>query len=180
MNKRIMALILGAALTTGMGGYGTYAYFTDHQEVKDNVEIVFGKLDVEADWNKDGIYEWASISDVSESKIGEKDITNVKPGDKFTREIKVKNTGTLKGDLEINLNESFHEAFDVKMKVYGDTATSSKYYNKYREKAVEPGEERVLAIEITAKPGIGNDLQGNKIRKEAHEFIDVDLTQVTK
>ena len=125
MNKKITALLLAAALTTGVGAYGTYAYFSDEAKVSENVNITMGKLDIEADWS--GLWNVTSVGSEAEKKIGsgttipggpksnDLDYQFVKPGDYFTRKVTIKNIGNLNADAYVEMNNPYSDIFDLEI-----------------------------------------------------------------
>lgn len=182
MNKKIVALALGAAITTGIGGFGTFAYFTDTQVVKDNISITMGTLKGEANW---GAGEWMSYNTATEAvqtqALDGLIVSNVKPGDKFYRDMVVKNAGTLNADMTLNLGEFSNEGLEVTYVVNRDGKWSDERFdatNRFETLAVEPGTEMIVRVEVSIPETTENELQGkNLINADAHEFITVGMHQ---
>lgn len=103
-NKKIAALLLAAALVVGSGTYGAYSYFTDRAETKANIEIKVGNLKVTSDSSSE--WQYVPVGEKANDKINVSDLTenevsNIRPGDAFEKEIVIKNTGSLTQDLKI-------------------------------------------------------------------------------
>lgn len=176
MNKKIIALMMAAAITTGIGGMGTFAYFTDTEVVKNDVSITMGTLDVkvtEGEWKVSSAQNEAQNASVENNL----DVTNVKPGDCFYKDVTVRNDGTLLSDTSINLNKSFYEhGFEVRMSrlVNGEWESSDRF--EYPALAV--GGEETVRLEVFVKTELGNDWQGKGGFYEGHDFITVGAHQV--
>ncbi|MGL5352323.1 MAG: TasA family protein, partial [Clostridium sp.] len=119
MNKKITALLVAAAITTGMGGYGTYAYFNGITELDNNVSITMGEIKVTPYWAADGQNTWNSTSKVSEviAKDGGQTLSfeNVKPGDTFERDIMIANYGTLNAKTVVTLEPTIAEKLGLEL-----------------------------------------------------------------
>lgn len=122
MNKKITALLLAAALTVGVGSYGTYAYFTDEDKLSENVNITMGILDIESEWV--GQWKVTSVGNEAEKKTSllpniefsdDLDYRFVKPGDYFTRKVTIKNVGNLNADAYVQVNNPYSDIFDLEV-----------------------------------------------------------------
>ena len=91
--KRIVGLAIALILLVGMGGIGTWAYFSDVETAAGN-ELTAGVLDLKTD-DVDGV-------------TGTLTLSNMKPGDTTSGSITLKNTGTMTGstlDIEFSYVE---------------------------------------------------------------------------
>lgn len=191
MKKRIIALLMAAAITTGVGGFGTYAYFTSAAEVNSNVNIAMGTLDVNADWSDVQTTKWVAQSAGNEATATDDganlDFTNVKPGDTFFRDVKVTNDGTLAADTAIILNDSFYgEGFEVDFHVSKDAngvdlvETTADGKRRVEVQAMEPGAYYNVRVEVMVKEGLGNEWQGTGGTFDANNFITVSAHQIVR
>lgn len=101
-NKTI-AYMLAAALLVGGTFVGTKAYFTDSVESKTNLILSMGDVDVSAEDT-----EWKYETTVHGKKeatafrlLNSDSFMNVKPGDKFVKEVIIKNSSNIDTDLVI-------------------------------------------------------------------------------
>ena len=101
-NKTI-AYMLAAALLVGGTFVGTKAYFTDSVESKTNLILSMGDVDVSAEDT-----EWKYETTVHGKKeatafrlLNSDSFMNVKPGDKFIKEVIIKNSSNIDTDLVI-------------------------------------------------------------------------------
>lgn len=182
MNKKIIALLLGAALTTGIGGFGTYAYFTDRAELSNKVNITMGELKSEVNWT-DGA--WVPYLDSTEVKAVDNGQTlsyeNVKPGDVFYRDFTITNAGTLEADTIIQLKKSMDENIKLSLVVFnedGSMITRLSGENlRHDINAVQPGVTYKARIEMEVNKEMGVDWMNKNINADAHTFMSVDLHQ---
>lgn len=181
MNKKIIALLLGAALTTGIGGFGTYAYFTDRAELSDKVNITMGTLDTEVKWADNS--SWIPYSDATEVVDNGQGLsyTNVKPGDLFYRDFVITNAGTLKADTIIQLKESFNPNVKLSLVIFDQNdkmiTRLSGENARHDIRAVESGVTYKARIEMEINKEIDNELLGKTINADAHNFMSVDVHQ---
>lgn len=186
MKKRILGLILAASIATGVGGYGTYAYFTGSDKLKDDVNITMGNIDVDAYWATDaGKTQWKATSGATEVKSSTADtltFENAKPGDTFERDVVVANMGSLKADMSVAYNTELSDIVDVELvnvtsqtgKVLLDPNVAHRYY----ENAVGANGGWIRGtVRITIKKETGNEWMNKVINKEAHDFITVGAHQ---
>lgn len=177
MNKKIIALLMAAAITTGMGGFGTLAYFTDTEVVKNDVNITMGTLDVVT---TEGEWQVASAKNEAQKTIVRNDLVveNVKPGDVFYKDITVTNAGTLLSDTSINLNPSFRgDAFEVRMSRLKEDG-SWDISDRFEYPALGVGEEVTVRLEVFVNTELDNTWQGTGGLFEGHNFITVGAHQV--
>lgn len=178
MNKKITALLLAAALTTGVGAYGTYAYFTDTAQVKNNVNITMGTLDVQADWmeqnwNKISVGDEASLKGTSYD--GQLAYEYVKPGDIFTRKIKVQNIGNLRANVTAEVYNPYNNIFDLNVKLNGENQSTSF---EIGEMDANGKMSQEITLELTVKD-LNNEWQGANIGNiEADEFVKIYAEQL--
>ena len=103
--NRRYSMLLMALLFIGMATYGTYAYFTDSKSVNGNIQLTTGTVKLSQrvkttywTYNKDGVNERISPT------ASELAFSNVQPGDKFTKTVKVTYDGTLNALVTTTLN----------------------------------------------------------------------------
>lgn len=111
-----LPLLLGTLLIISVAAYGTRAYFSDSRTQQANIELVLGDVEISTDKTKEWEYtplETGFNLDASEAKnkrLGKSKqdanvvYTNVRPGDSFTREYVIENTGSL--DVKVGLDYS--------------------------------------------------------------------------
>lgn len=118
MNKKILGLVLAAAMVTGVGGFGTMAALTSGDTVDETVNITLGSVTVDARWTEG---EWAVNSVGNEAELQATDdgwglsikdlkAVNVKPGDTFTRNFMVANTGSLRSNMSLAVVDAIQGA----------------------------------------------------------------------
>ncbi|WMJ21943.1 SipW-dependent-type signal peptide-containing protein [Paludicola sp. MB14-C6] len=190
MNAKIIGLLVAAALVTGMGGFGTHAYFTDTDALTDQVNITMGKLDTAVFWATDaGKDQWVATSKATEVKSKEAktlSFENVKPGDTFERVATIANYGTLKGDITVAFNRQLagldNKAISVELvnvtsqtrKVAVDPNVTDRYY----ENGVAPNGGWIqVTVKITVNKEVGNDWMSKVINADANEFLLVGTHQ---
>ncbi|MDB8804734.1 hypothetical protein [Romboutsia sp. 1001216sp1] len=105
-NKTIAFMMAGALLVGGTF-LGTKAYFTDKVEASNNLVISMGKLDLEVE---EGEWIYESTIHGDKEAMGTKGpinqfIGNVKPGDKFVKEVTISNYSDINTDLELTGGE---------------------------------------------------------------------------
>lgn len=107
--NRRYSMLLMALLFIGMATYGTYAYFTDSTSVNGNIQLTTGTVklsqldDKTTYWtyNEDGVNEQIS------QKTSALAFSNVQPGDKFTKTVKVTYDGTLNALVTTTIKENY-------------------------------------------------------------------------
>ncbi|WP_411168676.1 TasA family protein [Clostridium sp. MB05] len=186
MNKKIAALLLAAALTTGMGGFGTYAYFTDSDTLTDNVNITMGTLDVDAYWATDaGKDTWKATSKATEVKSTNAEtltFENVKPGDTFERDVVIANQGSLKADTTVELKKNLPQGLKVELvdvtSQTGKVAIDPNYANRLYENGVGAHGGFIRAtVKVTVEESMSNEWMGKAFELGAQEFIVVGAHQ---
>lgn len=194
MKKRIIALLMAAAITTGVGGFGTYAYFTSAAEVNSNVNIAMGTLDVNAQWGQEPGQNpiWAVKSAGDEANLegagDDLDFTNVKPGDVFYRDVTVSNDGTLAADTVIEAMDAFNtDGFEIDFQAikmneanagWLEKTTDANGRERFEIRAMQPGEKYNVRVSMTVKEGLGNDWQATGGAVTANKFLHVSAHQI--
>lgn len=176
MNKKIIALLMAAAITTGMGGYGTMAYFTSQENVAEGINITMGALDVSAEWDQ-RFDNWIAVSANGEAKVEGGNFTNVKPGDYFYKDIIVSNDGTLKADTVITLLDGFEEeGITTSMSVSDDQGNEIQLANANRAdiRAMEVNAVYTVRVNIEVSDKLTNDAAQKVFNNvNAEDFIKV-------
>lgn len=181
MNKKIIALLLATALTTGMGGFGTYAYFFEKDEIGSNVNIAMGTLNTESNWTGYWTNESVGEEVSMEEKAYDLNASNVKPGDIFKRTFSVSNVGTLKSNVKIKLMDTFAYGFDVEMKILStrfekdlEIVDNCIYVNEFEV-------QDNIQLELTVK--VREDLDVSWMNTGGHfihNFIEVESEQLKR
>ncbi|MCI3027753.1 hypothetical protein LMF32_01195 [Desemzia sp. C1] len=119
--KKYYPLIVGLVLLLSVAAYGTRAYFSDSTSEDAGIKLTLGNIDVEG-----GSEEWV-YSDKTQLKIDEKGtgaekktyVSNVKPGDSFTKTFIFKNKSSLNTTFKFsqNLSNADKGPFNVSLDV---------------------------------------------------------------
>ncbi len=184
MTKKIMVLLLAAAITTGIGGFGTYAYLTDRDTLADDINITMGSVDVEAYWATDGdLTNWVATSGATEALRDGSGLNfkNVKPGDTFEREVVIANYGTLKADITIEISGEIGKLLNVKLvNVTSQNGNFAQEENNGRwyENGVNPNGGFIRAtVQVTVPEDAGNEWMSKLINANANQFIEANTHQ---
>ncbi|MEK6189960.1 MAG: CalY family protein, partial [Carnobacterium alterfunditum] len=113
--RKKLPLLLGALLVISVAAYGTRAYFSDSTKQQANIELELGNVEITTEETA-----WTSKSSNTESELFTLEngtqkytsLTNVKPGDAFTRKYTIKNTGSLKVEVGINYTGKYSALSD--------------------------------------------------------------------
>lgn len=182
MNKKIIGLLLSAAIFTGVGSYGTYAYFTDQAKVSEDIVIEMGSVKVNAKWGEN---PWKVDSNNKKIKAldnGESlKYTNVKKGDTFSRKVFINSTGTLESNIKVKLNNPNSEFFDIYIKEGSikvkdglkDVKKTSFYVDNFNT-----NEELSFIIEVKIKKQANNKEEKIDFKGNVENFIVVDAEQL--
>ena len=166
--NKTVAFALATALLVGGTFMGTKAWFTDTKEVKNNLVLTMGTLDLavsEGDWLLTKQNPAESIQPLKGTDV-EKNTTynNIRPGDVLTKTISIDNVGSLDQKLSVTnkLGEHMLELFDYRV-------TGLENLNGSTFKPTDPAK----AITITLKA------KTDKLTSEAgHEGQTFDLAQL--
>lgn len=100
-----LPLLLGTLLIISVAAYGTRAYFSDSTTQQADIKLELGNVKIatmETAWVHKGNKNDIVSSEISiDDETSYTSYTNVKPGDSFTREYTIRNTGTL--DVKVGL-----------------------------------------------------------------------------
>lgn len=183
MNKKLIALVLGAVITSGIGGFGTYAYFTDREAASESVSITMGTVDASVNWIGSGWTPFTNGTEAIEMMTDDFGFTNVKPGDEFYREIEVVNTGSLKADTIVELNANLGAELNVDFQVmHEDKTWDENFYgkdNRFEKLAVAPGEKLVVRVHVRIPKEMTN-FEGKEFNFDAQEFVVVNMHQTIR
>ena len=110
-----LPILLGTLLIISVAAYGTRAYFSDSASQQADIKLELGNIDinsVEKDWfytPERGIANsvlmgktTGVVSGMEITKEEAQNITNVQPGDQFTRIFTFENVGTLEQNVTVN------------------------------------------------------------------------------
>ncbi|MDN5373025.1 MAG: hypothetical protein PWR19_2071 [Carnobacterium sp.] len=113
--RKKLPLLLGALLIISVAAYGTRAYFSDSATQQADIQLTLGNLDIESvgsKWkytpendnvNSALLANGAAVTNNMEiTPLNAKNITNVQPGDQFTRIFTFKNIGSLVQNVTVN------------------------------------------------------------------------------
>ncbi|MEF9992424.1 MAG: TasA family protein [Romboutsia sp.] len=166
MNKRkAMISVLGILLIGGGSFLGTKAMFKDTEEVKHDLVVTTGSLELEVD----NASPWRIVSEDSTeiSNITDSNgFENVRPGDKFQKTITIENTGSLSQKLmikeprKINPDDKDKNFFEVKHNAI----------ENIHNKILKPNESQTIIMTVSTKPEI--------MEKGKHEEVKVDLNEI--
>lgn len=199
MKKKILGLLLAAFITTGIGGFGTFAIFSGNAKYHDQVNITMGSLEVKAQqsayggqWRKsDGKSETkdTATESINKGNLQQLTFTNVKPGDEFVKTVQVSNYGTLKADTTVKLvNQYPSDALEVtvtpyvnydKVVITGDQINGFNMILPPHEKPEGWCQGVLFEIKVKVKD-VGNWWQNKTIDLGNFEFLNVDYKQVVK
>ncbi|MGI6155662.1 MAG: hypothetical protein ACOYEB_06915 [Enterococcus lemanii] len=105
--NRRYSMLLMALLFIGMATYGTYAYFTDSTSVNGNIKLTTGTVRLEQLDAERTQWEYAGVNGKISPKSRELAFDNVQPGDKFTKTVKVKYTGSLNAEVTTTIKDDY-------------------------------------------------------------------------
>lgn len=169
-NKTI-AYALAATLLVGGTFLGTKALFTDKVDVAGELKISTGDVDIEVinqtDWTLDRNGDEANTGTNHEDGS----LDNIKPGDVLTKEITIKNAGTLIAEVNLVRNEKVNLGVLDGFLTLEETLDKG---NNVDNLTLNPDEEKTVELKISANgPGLHNKEGYNtdEIEKET-----VDLT----
>lgn len=186
MNKKLIALLVAAGIMTGVGGFGTYAYFTDAAKVDDEVNITMGDVNVEAWWSTDSrdTTKWTATSSATEVANKTSDtltFENAKPGDTFERTILVANYGSLKSDVSVAFNPDLNKIMKVELtnvsSQYGNVQKDPNVANRYYENGLLPGSWIKATVKVTISKDAGNEYMKQVFSSDPYTFINVNAHQ---
>ena len=164
-NKTI-AYMLAATLLVGGTFVGTKAYFTDSAETKTNLVLSMGYVDVSAE-DTDWKYETTvhGNQEVVPFKLLNSDsFQNVKPGDKFVKKVKIKNSSSIDTDLVIEggdvkagtklakaVNDGFIKITDNREDVINTLNNNNKHVYDGININDEAEAELIISVEIQSR-----------------------------
>ncbi|MGG7078450.1 hypothetical protein [Clostridium sardiniense] len=159
--NKIVAFAMAGALLVGGTFAGTKAWFTDSATEKSDLVITTGNIDVDT-ITPDG---WlpGNLQDIPgqgmqpvEDKETEADkndkgeFTNVRPGDKFYKRVRVENKGSLSQKLNASGGEDKVENDSFKI-------TNTAKSDLGKDRILAPGEATSFYIEVEVLKETGND-----------------------
>lgn len=152
--NKTVAYALAATLLVGGTFLGTKALFTDKVDVAGELKISTGDVDIEVKNQTD----WILDRNGEESNTGtnhvEGSLDNIKPGDVLTKEITIKNAGTLIAEVNLVRNE------EVTLGTLDGFLTLEETLDKgdnVDNLTLNPGQEKTVELKISANgPGLHN------------------------
>lgn len=183
--NKTLAYMLAATLLVGGTFVGTKALFTDVEQVAGELKISTGDVDIEVindtNWilDRNG-NEFADGSTVKgETGIGpinlpetETFANNIKPGDVLTKEITIKNAGTLIANVDLVRNEEVSLGVLEGFLTLEETLVNGQNVDSA---TLIPGEEIKVELKISANgPGLHNT--DGSYNKDSIEEQTIDLT----
>ena len=185
-NKTI-AYMLAATLLVGGTFVGTKAYFTDEDDAKADLVISMGDVDVSVDETKGWVYE-STVHGKQEAtpfRMLEKDsFMNVKPGDKFVKEVTIKNGSDIDTDLVISggdvragseLAKAINDGFITVKDNREDVLKSLNNNDEHDQFGTNLEKEATLKIEVEIQSRTPE--QDNKYNSNGGTYIDFDLAK---
>lgn len=163
MNKRkTISILAGILLVSGGTFLGTKAYLKDVKEVKNDLIITTGTLEVEVEddlpW-KIVDQENTEISNPSEHN----DFKNIRPGDSFEKTIKIKNNGSLSQRIKVNKPFSIAYKDDI-------FSVNDKELEELDGKTMAPGQIEEFAIKVSTNPVA--------MTEKAHQNLTIDFNKI--
>ena len=193
--RKKLPLLLGALLIISVAAYGTRAYFSDSAQMQGNIELSLGDVDITTTDESGWTYQPVSASTTnpeqnlnlsSGTKIGEiipngTKLTNVRPGDSFTKKYTIKNNGSLDVKLDLVAKKQNHK-ITAKEYPYGAyTITIDDILGT--DTVLIPEDTKDINITIAVKEDIDNSTYNVKDTPEKtvanflNEFLTVEAVQ---
>lgn len=191
--NKTMAYGLAATLLVGGTFLGTKALFTDVEQVAGELQISTGDVDIEVIEDTDWILdrngnEYAAGSTVggetglSETATADEAETpvnfanNIKPGDVLTKEITIKNAGTLIANVDLVRNEEVNLGVLEGFLTLEETLVEGQDVDQL---TMHPGDEITVELKISAD-GPGLHVKGDAIDPEFTKSYNKDSIEETK
>lgn len=177
--NKTVAYMLAATLLVGGTFLGTKAMFTDKVDVAGEVSISTGDVDIAVAEDN----EWILKSNgADENKNGEADFDNLKTGDILTKEVVLKNNGTLKAIVNLEKNEDMisqlPEGFEYTAKlmeeISGDSESVPVYRPVGKDHVMKPGETVLVKLNLKVTGG-GQHNQSGSLNSDKQEQQIIDL-----
>lgn len=192
--RKKLPLLLGALLIISVAAYGTRAYFSDSAKQQANIELELGDVDISTvnteDWEYTPLTTGSGLDSTKVTndrlltkKSSDKSLTdptkysNVRPGDSFTREYSIKNTGSLDVKVKIDkenttlLPTSEDSPVIVEIEGLDDTTILN---------TTSPTNEQTYTVKITVNPLLSDNYnKGNEDFKQ-DSFDKLALDYITK
>lgn len=164
--NRIKATSCGLALALVMGsaqGLGTYALFTDVEDVPSDIALSTGDVDVEVSTDNH--------------------FTDVQPGKEIKMPVTITNNGTLNQNIKLDLDISDAIESNLTHNFKFDDVTLNEdlvMYNDAGLFVLAPGGSITGSINITVDKSMSNELQNSLAGKVQNVNLTVKSTQVNK
>lgn len=178
--KKYYPLFVGLVLLLSVAIYGTRAFFSDSTKEQAGIKLTLGTVDIQSDstkwtYNNNGSYDHqlkgennVPIDTTSLSK--KENITNVKPGDSFSREFTFTNKSTLISMVnlvptipkEIDANSPYVVSWEVLEYKEGQSANVEHPYDSITDSEgtiwykLYGGEEAKVKLTVSVKENITN------------------------
>ena len=160
-NKTI-AYALAATLLVGGTFAGTKALFSDEAKVTGELSISTGDVDITTTGVEN---DWKIVRNGDENNGPSKEVTfdNLKVGDEITKQITVKNSGTLKAIVDLEANSQAFKKLNLPKGIeYSATFAGEKITDEgYSKKIMQPGETQTIELKLNVN-GVDNDKHNAK------------------
>ncbi len=183
-NKTI-AYMLAATLLVGGTFVGTKAYFTDKAESKTDLILSMGDVDVSVKDDEGWKYETTVHGEKEATPwrlLNADSFMNVKPGDKFVKEVVIKNGSNIDTDLVIEggdvkagteLAKAINDGF---IKITDNREDVIKELNNNNEHdPFGTNEEKEATLRISVEIQSRTPEQDNKYNSNGGDYIDFDF-----
>lgn len=168
MDKRKkVSVLLGVLLLLGGAASGTKAWLSNTKDISNDLVITTGTFDLTVDNSS----RWEVVNhddtEINGELIGN-GFTNVRPGDIFTKTVKITNTGTLKQELSViepkfimkETNNNQSNIFDI----------SHNALESIDKKVINPGETKTFDIIVRTN--------AENMIKDTHEKLNLDFKNI--
>lgn len=163
MNKRKMVSILvGILLVSGGTFLGTKSYLKDTKEVRNDLIITTGTLEVVVEDNLNWKVVDEEGTEISNASEGNK-FRNITPGDSFEKTIKIKNNGSLSQKIKVNRPFSIAYKADI-------FSVDDKELEKLDGKTLAPGKSEEFSIKVSTNPVA--------MTEKAHQNLTIDFNEI--
>ena len=172
-NKTI-AYALAATLLVGGTFAGTKALFSDEAKVTGELSISTGDVDI----TTTGVEkDWKIVRNGDENNGPSKEVTfdNLKVGDEITKQITVKNSGTLKAIVDLEANSQAFKKLNLPKGIEYTATFRDKEGNELKEGAVmDSGSSAIVDFKIEVTGG-GKHNDKESLNSETQEETIINL-----
>ncbi|MBM6614325.1 hypothetical protein JTF06_05415 [Desemzia sp. RIT804] len=202
--KKYFPLIIGLVLLLSVAAYGTRAYFTDSTKEEAGIKLTLGHIDIQSE-TKDWIYENYDGKDNNnqikvKNEKGETvpvgktlsktvSITNVKPGDSFSKTFTFTNKSSLKSVFTFteDILRSATDPFEISYKINGKDQSGNEHdvslediTNNQNSYSLDGNEsvDVVMTLKVATSSGV-NDFNFKSDSLNKSNIIDLMTNSIT-